>query len=355
MKKEMRKSTLFLSFGLAWFLLLAGVTQVGGQTTKSEKSKAPLPKLLNLATHPVGTLVNSFGTGMATVLSKRLTTLVKVMPTTGPTEWLPMIASEEVDFGILNNWDAKNGRLGREEYKAATAGRGSPIYLLCSGTPNINGTLTSESSGIRKGSDLKGKRVVCVFTGSAGISGQARASLANFGLKTSDVKVVSVPGVEAGVRAIIEGRADATGSAGMGMATIAELEADKGARYLSFDPSPEALQRMQEHFPCYMVQVTPGPGRMGIKEPTYMMAYDFYLVGSEKMSHDVAYTLVKTLWEFDKELAPIHIRLKEWTRDRFVTKKATIPYHPGAITFYKEAGAWGGEMESLQKKLLEEK
>jgi len=341
--------------GLILLLLSAGWTDLRGQTTKSERPKVALPRILNMATHPVGTLLNSFGTGMATVLSKHLPTVVKVMPTTGPTEWLPMITSGEVDSGILNNWDAKNGRYGREEYKAATAGKGSPIYLLCSGTPNLNGVLTSESSGIKKGNDLKGKRMVCVFTGSAGISGQARASLANFGLKISDVKVVSVPSVEAGVRAIIEGRADATGSAGMGMATIAELEADKGARYLSFDPSPEALQRMQEHFPCYMVQVSPGPGRIGIKEPTYMMAYDFYLVGSEKMSPDVAYTLVKTLWEFDKELAPIHIRLKEWTRERFVTNKATIPYHPGAITFYKEVGAWGAEMDSLQKKLIEER
>ena len=194
-----------------------------------------LPKVINLATHPVGTLLNSFGNGMATVLSKHLPTVVKVMPTTGPTEWLPMIASGEVDFGILNNWDAKNGRYGREEYKAATAGKGSPIFLLCSGTPNLGGIMTSESSGIKKGSDLKGKRVVCIYTGSAGISKQASANLANFGLKTSDVKVVSVPSVEAGVRAIIEGRADATGSVGLGMATNAELEADKGARYLSFD------------------------------------------------------------------------------------------------------------------------
>jgi len=355
MKKEIRKSALFLSLGLVLLLLLAGTAEVMGQTTKSEKPKAALPKILNLATHPIGTLLNTFGTALATVLSKHLPTSVKVMPTTGPTEWLPMIMSGEVDFGVLNNWDAKNGRLGREEYKAATAGKGSPIYLLCSGAPNLGGVLTSEASGIKKGSDLKGKRVVCIYTGSAGVSGQARANLANFGLKTSDVKVVSVPSVEAGVRAIIEGRADATGSAGLGMATNAELEADKGARYLSFDPSPEAFQRMQEHFPSYRVLVNPGPGMIGIKEPTYLMAYDFYLVGSEKMSPDVAYSIVKTLWEFDKELAPIHIRLKEWKKERFVTKTATIPYHPGAISFYKEIGAWGAEMDSLQKKLLEEK
>jgi TRAP transporter TAXI family solute receptor len=347
MRKSITIVVLCLLMGWMLFLLLGG--EMGGQ------AQTVLPKVINLATHPVGTLLNSFGNGMATVLSKHLPTVVKVMPTTGPTEWLPMIASGEVDFGILNNWDAKNGRYGREEYKAATAGKGSPIFLLCSGTPNLGGIMTSESSGIKKGSDLKGKRVVCIYTGSAGISKQASANLANFGLKTSDVKVVSVPSVEAGVRAIIEGRADATGSVGLGMATNAELEADKGARYLSFDPSPEAVQRMQEHFPCYLVQVSPGPGRIGIKEPTYMMAYDFYLVGSEKMNPDVAYSLIKTLWEFDKELAPIHIRLKDWTRDRFVTKTATIPYHPGAVRFYKEIGAWGAEMDTVQKKLLEEK
>jgi TRAP-type uncharacterized transport system substrate-binding protein len=93
----------------------------------------------------------------------------------------------------------------------------------------------------------------------------------------------------------------------------------------------------------------------GIREPTYLMAYDFYLVGSEKLSVDIAYTLVKTLWEYDKELASIHVRLKDWTKERFVNSKATIPYHPGVINFYKEVGIWGAEMDNLQGRLLREK
>jgi len=193
------------------------------------------------------------------------------------------------------------------------------------------------------------------FTGSGGITAQARAALANWGLKMTDVRMISVPGVEAGVRAIIEGRADATGSTNVGMSVIAELDAEKGARYISFDPSPEAVKRMQEYFPCSLVQVAPGPGMTGIKEPVYVMVYNFYLVGSEKLSDDVAHAIVKTLWEHDKELGPIHVRLKDWTKDRYVTNKATIPYHPGAVNFYKEVGAWGTEMENLQKQLLKEK
>lgn len=339
-----------VSVGLLLILLSGGWTDGNGQTPK-----AALPKLLNLSTHPVGSLVNSMGTGLASVLSKHLPTMVKVMPTTGPMEWLPMITTGEVDMGVLNNWDAKMGRLGKEEYKGATAGRGAPIYLLCSGTPALNGVVVAEGSGIKKGADLKDKRVVCFYTGSAGITAQARANLANFGLKTTDVKMISVPSVEAGIRTIIEGRADANASNAVGMALISELDAGKGARFLSFDPSPEAYKRMLEQYPCYLVQVSPGPGMVGVKEPVYLMAYDFYLAGSEKLGNDVAYTIVKTLWEHDKELGSIHARLKDWTKERFVTTKATIPYHPGAIQFYKEVGVWKAEMDNLQKQLLEEK
>lgn len=350
METNIKRMVLFFFTGFLLFALLSGLGEGMAQT-----SKETLPRVLTLATHPIGTMLNSVGTGLGTVLSKHLPTLVKVMPTTGPIEWLPLTATGEVDMGVLNDWDSKMGRLGRGDYKAATGGKGAPVYLLCSGVPGLNGPVVAETSGIKKGSDIKGKRYVGVFTGSAGITAQARAALANWGMKATDVRIISVPGVEAGVRAVIEGRADVTGSTNIGMSVIAELDAEKGARYISFDPSPEAVTRMQEHFPCYLVQVKPGPGMVGVREPVYVMAYNFYLVASQKLSNDAAYSVVKTLWEHDKELGPIHVRLKDWTKDRYVTTKATIPYHPGAINYYKEVGAWGAEMDNLQKRLLEEK
>lgn len=333
-------------------LFLSGL--LGGWALGAEKAKEALPKTLNLATHPIGSMVNSLANGLATVLSKHLQTSVKVMPTTGPTEWLPMADSGEIDMGVLNNWDAQMGRLGKEEYAAATGGKGARISLLCSGIPALNGMVVSERSGIKKGSDLKGKSVVCTFTGARGVTGQARAALANWGLQLQDVKCVSVPGVEAGIKGINEGRIDASlTNAGAGV--VAELDATKGALFLSFDPSPEALKRMHEHFPCYIVQTMPGPGLAGIKGPTNLMAYDFYLVGSDKLSEGAAYQIVKALWEYDKELAPLYVRLKDWTKDRYVTPKASIPYHPGAVAFYKEIGAWQAEMDNVQKRLLEKK
>ena len=70
------------------------------------------------------------------------------------------------------------------------------------------------------------------------------------------------------------------------------------------------------------------------------------------MTDDVAYTLVKTWWDYSKELWPMHPQLRGWGPDLFVWKDAPVPYHPGAIKFYKEKGVWTPDMEDLQKRLL---
>lgn len=87
----------------------------------------------------------------------------------------------------------------------------------------------------------------------------------------------------------------------------------------------------------------------------YLWAYDIYLVSRAELPDDAVYQMVKALWENYKEFAPIHPLLKEWTPERFVSKEARIPYHPGAVKFYKERGAWTSEMEKLQTALLAEK
>lgn len=345
MRKDNRRKILFVLIGVILFLFSSGWAD--GKDN-----------VLVLGTVPAGTNVNAIATGLATVLNNHLPVAVKIMPTTGPVEWLPMVTTGEVDMGVLTLWDAKMGRLGKAEYKVGSAGKGTPIYLLCSGTINLTGMLVAESSGIKKGADLKGKRCVCIYTGSGGVTGQGLAFLANYGLKTSsgwDVKMMSSTSVDAGVRLVGEGRADAVACA-MGMPVITEINVEKGVhRFLSLDPSPEAVKRMEAYFPAPLVQATPGRGKVGVTEPVYMMAVSFYLVGSEKLSDDLAYAMVKALWEYNEELFPINPRLREWTKDKFADRGAWIPYHPGVIKFYKEKAVWGAEMDNLQRRLLQEK
>lgn len=325
------------------------------QQGQQQEQKQEQIKVLNLGTHGVGSIVNTMATGMAGVLSKNLDFEVKVVASTGPTEWMPMINSGEMDMGMLNNWDAQMGRLGKSSYEKISGGKGFPIMLITSGHKALTGVVVAEDSGIKKGADLKGKRYAGNYTGSPGTTAQAEAALANLGLTQSDVKMVSVPAVDAGVRAVIEGRADANGSNNVGMGVISELDASKGARFLSFDPSPEAVKRLQEKFPATVVKVSPGEKKTGIREDTYLMSYDFYLVGRESLPEDTVYNVVKTLWEKNKDITVINKNLEDWTPENFVNTTFTIPYHPGAIKFYKEKGVWTPEMEKLNQELLSAK
>ncbi len=311
-------------------------------------------KVLNLGTHGVGSAVNAVGTGIASVLSGGLHVEVKAVACSGPTEWLPMINSSEMDLGVLNSWDAQMGWRGKSIYGSLSGGRGFEIMLIASGHKALNGIVVAADLGIENVADLRGRRFVSVFTGSPGITAQAEAALANLGLTPQDVKTVAVPSPDAGVRAVIEGRAEGT-IANLGMGTVLELDAGRGARFLSFDPSPEAVRKLQNKFPATVVKVSPGPGRNGVGKDTYLMSYDFYLVGRATLPEDLLYETVKILWERNGELAAINRQLRDWTTANFVNNLNTIPYHPGAIRFYKEKGVWSSEMELRQQKLLEER
>jgi len=337
----MKKSIMWLVVvGLVASLLIPGCAKA---------PPAELPPVLTLATHAIGSKFNAMGSGIASVLSAHLATEVKVMPTTGPVEWTPQLRTEEVDMGIANCGDAKWAWLALSAYKEALKGVGAPIRLLTNGSPNIISIIVAEDSGIKTGKDLKGKKMVTTYTGSPSLTAQGLAALANLGLKPEDVIQVSVPGIADGVRAIIEGRADAAGTAAIGTGVVAELDTGRGARFLSLDPSPEAVKRAQEIWPCEVVKVEP---TVGVKEPTYMMSYDTYLMCRTTLSDETAYLVVKTLWDYNSELWPIHVGLKGWTTDRFVAKPPTIPYHSGAIKFYKEKGVWTSEVDKIQEELL---
>lgn len=318
---------------------------------ETDEEAAEEISMLSMGTHPTGTLFNTLGSGIGTVLSQQSDYEIRVIGASGPVEWFPQFIPHEIDLGVLNNWDAQMGWRGEYEYEPVSNGEGFPVRLIAVGSHNSIAGIVAADSDIESAEDIKGKRFVTEFTGSGGITAQAKAFLANHNIALDDVREISVPSVVDGVTAVQEGRTDASASAVLGMAAIEELDATRGARFIGFDPSPEAVERMQEEFPGYLVEIEAGPP--GVHEDLYAMAYDIYLVARADLPDNVAYDLVNTLWEHYEELAPIHPLFAHWTPDKYVSDIATIPYHPGVIEFYEEEGVWDEEMENLQNELLE--
>jgi TRAP transporter TAXI family solute receptor len=296
--------------------------------------------VLTIGTHGVGSIVHAMGAGIAAVLSDHLPIEAKVVASSGPTEWMPMMLTGEIDLGILNSWDAEAGQKGRSVYGRLSEGRGFPLMLVTAGRKALAGVVVAEDSRIRRGADLKGRRFVGAYTGSPASTAIARAALVNLGLTPDDVLMVTAASPDAGVREVIEERSDANGGSNIGMGVISELDATRGARFLSLDPSPAAVARLQREFPSRLVRVPPGPGRTGVREDVYLMSYDFYLVARAGLPDDLISRIVAILWDHNGALTRINAPLRDWTRSNFVVAAPTVPYHPGAARFYQERGIW---------------
>ena len=100
------------------------------------------------------------------------------------------------------------------------------------------------------------------------------------------------------------------------------------------------MQRVRERLPWYVPHIAfegPTIPEEGIE--VFTSAYPF-LVALEKSDEAMVYSMVKIMHtHFDeyKDNAP---GAGGWTLDRQKFEQAFVPFHEGAIRYYKEIGAW---------------
>jgi len=308
-----------------------------------------LPKTIVLGGNTPGSLFYVLAAGFSKVIGAHTPMKVEVFPQ-GGTVWYPMLETGEVQFGVQVPDDILTAYMGASIYNKPTRGKGFSLRTLMLGSPLRVGLLVPGNSDIKSPKDIKGKRIPVDYGAFYSATLTVRALIANAGLTEEDVKGLTVTTYVAGVRALIEGRADLTmGSVGSGITQ--ELKTAKGARYLNVDTSSEAVERMKKVHPGYY-PIPSKPGPAGLDKDTVLLGKDITLVTSERLPEEVAYEITKALWENYKELAPIHPTLKLWTADKFASTRAVVPYHPGSIKLYKEKGVWNAALEEHQKELL---
>lgn len=324
---------------------------VAASISISLPARAAMPRSATLATHAVGGLYHAIGTGIGKVISRHTPTTVRVQPFAGPPAWLPSMDKGETDMGILTSADAITSYKGIVIYKRPHTGS---RILFAGGRIHI-GFYVRADSDIKNGSNLRGRRIPTGFPGIPIARLSSTATLAASGLSYNDIVKVPVSDLVAGGNAFLEGRLDAGWDA-VGSPRIEEANSRirGGIRFLPAESGPEGAKRMAQIYPGSYPGVVPGGSATAVVKDTHLLTNDIYLVATKFMSDAVAYEIIRTVWQHNEELAPIHPALKEWSRDRMANQNAFIPYHPGAIRFLKEKGAWSKEMDALQAKLLAE-
>jgi hypothetical protein len=65
------------------------------------------------------------------------------------------------------------------------------------------------------------------------------------------------------------------------------------------------------------------------------------IVTGDKMSNDDAYAIVKTLVEKKADIVAVHKEAESFSLDNQVQARSPVPFHPGALKYFKEKGVGG--------------
>lgn len=249
-------------------------------------------------------------------------------------DYIPLVNAGEIEFGIANVVQltyAVNGT-------GMSEGRPNEnLQMVATLMPFRNAYIVRKDSDIQSVSDLAGKRVP-VFADRALGDYVTRGYFANADLGLDEADGVAVPNFPRMWSSFAEGSSDVS-IVVVGAGNSREFDASFGIRYLSFDNSPEALERMREYLPQTYLQEMPAGSVPGIDAPTHVNVFDYTFFAGADVSEDMVYDAVKALWEKEGDLLAGGPFWNGFAKEN-MGKDVGLTYHPGAIKFYKEMGVW---------------
>ncbi len=311
-------------------------------------AQANLPPSILIASHAVGTTFHATGGAIGKIVSEHSPMTMIVRPHPGPPAWLPAMNNGEMEFGILSSADAAAAFRGVAQYRTATPN----IRLAAIGAPLYLAWWAPMDSDIKTVDDLKGKRVPSGWKGLPVIHYSAGAALSTAGLNWDDVVKVPVAELSENLRAFLEGRTDVFWHS-VGSPAVREADARMrgGIRALPIGTSTAGLKRMVDVYPgSYRSELKKGYSA-GVIDATVVMANDMYVLVPAMLPGPVVETVLASLWDHNEALRKVSPLMRLWTRERMVSREASIPFHSAAIAFYREKGLWSAEMEKHQADL----
>jgi TRAP transporter TAXI family solute receptor len=287
-------------------------------------ASAATAQTYGFATLSPGTLNHTTASAVAKVLKEKAGLNVLVQPTSGDQVIVPMVGRGEAEFGISNAMEVHDGLAkGHKDLRIITA-----VHAL------RVGFFVRKDSGIKTVGDLKGKRVPYGFSAMRALEPTVRAILATAGLTEKDIKPVLVPNVIRSADDFVSGAADAFYFA-FGAPKVREVDATAGGiRMTEIDEKGMPAARKIERW-GYLTEVKPGPVFIGVEKPMKIYSFDNVIFTSAKTSDALVHKFMDTLLNNKSDLIAVQPVLREFSA-AFGYKQYEVPYHPGALKYFKE-------------------
>ena len=289
---------------------------------------------LSMVTGGIGGVYYPMGAGMANLLSRHIPYAEATAEvTTASVDNCLLVGAGKADLALIMadvGWDAYQGK-GKFNKK-------EPLRTIAVLYPNNMHIVTLQGKGIQKVPDLKGKRVSTGAPGS-GTEVKALRVLEAYGLDPDrDMKKARWSASES-AGALKEGKIDAYfWDGGLPTPSVTDLGATPGIR-IKLIGHEDAIPKMRQKYgPLYVRGIIPAETYPGQDVDVPIAVVWNLLICNEKMKADVAYDILKTLFEHNPELITVHRMARFITLEPQAAGGSPIPLHPGAIRYFTEKG-----------------
>jgi len=333
-KDSMKKAIVFSLALLLVVLPLSGV------------SSAKEVKRISAASKPAGAYYYNLTAGLANLIKKYEGIDVTVETFASPFAYMPLLGRGDIEFCLGVYVDAYQAYHGLNPFKEKSA-----LAALANGHEAQFCFWALPNRGINSIKDFEGKRLAWINPVSTTTTQTAEYMLEMTGMKDKVITIERPKSFAATVDLLKEKRID--GFAGPPGSRLKDVVATYGS-VVAIGVSKEVANAVSEKYPYYYGSAVPAGMFKGVDKDVPCIATGNLLIAHSGISNDLAYRIVKSLYDHVDEFSKVHAYGKRWTLDRAVFK-VPIPYHPGAIKYFKEKNIWSKEAQLIQDNLLKQK
>jgi TRAP transporter TAXI family solute receptor len=286
---------------------------------------------LVLATGGTAGTYYPFGGAMAKIWNSKIKDMNVTAQTSGASaENVRLINKKEVELALVQSDTLDFAYNGKEAFKEPLKGMSAVAVLY----PEIVQIVVPADGAIKSFADLKGKKVGVGAPGS-GTEANFRQLMDIYGLKKEDFDMRYLSFSES-AEAFKDKHIDAfVVTAGIPNAGIMDVSTQNDIRIL---PIPaDVASKLIQKYPFLAAAKVPAGTYKGVTQDVPTVAVNAVLIAGNQLKPEMVYNLTKALFENQAELAAAHAKGKELS-PTYAVHGVSIPFHPGAVKYYKEKG-----------------
>jgi TRAP transporter TAXI family solute receptor len=290
---------------------------------------------LSIATGGTGGVYYPLGGGMANVLSKYVPGMQATAEVTGGSvDNLKLIATGKPYIALAMADASQDALLGAGKFKGSKV----PLRTLMVLYTNIMHVVTIEGTGINTMKDLKGKRL---STGSPGSATEVMAFRILEAAGIDPLKDITRErlGVAESANAVKDRKIDGFFFVvGLPTSSVTDLASTPGIKIKFIDHAYLVPAMNKKYDNLYTADIIPKTTYAGMTADNKAAAVANILIAHEKLSDQAAYNIVKTIFDKRQELINVHKAAQDFKLETQKASATPVPYHPGAIKYFKEKG-----------------